>query len=114
MTAFPDELKILLNQGYGFGSSSNLFYGNVAGSKIDQALDYKYAPVNFQINLSLQPNQYAIFQEFYINTINSGGSKFEMNLDSGFGIETNIVQIVQDSLSIDGSSMLSILSLMFT
>jgi hypothetical protein len=105
MAVFPAQLKPLLNQGYGFGGSSNLFEDKTSGAKVNQALDYKYGPVNFQINLSLTPINYNIFQDFYINTIQSGASKFEMNLDSGLGVETNNVQIVKDSLSIDGSSM---------
>ena len=100
---FPSNLKPSVSEGYGFDASKNVLRQDVQGGVALQMLDYKYSPVNFQINIVTDPLGQQVFQDFYYGSINSGADKFVMQLDSGMGIEDHAVFISYDTVSFDVS-----------
>jgi len=103
MADFPASLKPSVTQGYSFDSPANILTQEVQGGAPLMMLDYARGPVPFNIGLVMTPSDLQTFQEFYVNEINNGAGVFDINLDSGRGIETHTVSINTDSLNIDGS-----------
>lgn len=102
MADFPDNIKAIVTQGYSFSSSLNAIPDSLTGANFSQALDFKYAPVNLNVGLVLTPAELQQFQDFYYNEINTSASKFNMNLDTGMGVEPHVVYLLGDTLSFDG------------
>ena len=103
MADFPSTLKPSVTQGYSFGDPRNVLTQNVQGGPPLMMLDYATGPTPFNIGLVLNAAELQVFQEFYVNDINNGALKFNMNLDDGLGIASHVVVIDSSSLNIDGS-----------
>jgi hypothetical protein len=103
MATFPAILKPVINKGYSFSSPESLAVGGVQGGLPLQARDLKFGPVPFSVALSVGTVGLNEFITFYKNDIFSGSAKFNMDLDSGQGVEPHVVQIEPQSLNIDGS-----------
>lgn len=104
MATFPANLKPTISRGYSFGASDNVISSGGRGGVPRQAKDYRTGPVRFNINMSLDPLRLQVWQDFYIGRIHSGSAKFNMNLDSGQGIENHIVMMAPGSIRFDGSN----------
>jgi len=103
MADFPASIKPSLTGGYSFSAPNNVAPQSVAGGVTLQARDYRTGTVTFNISLSLTPDGLQTFQEFYTYTIFSGSGKFNIDLDSGRGVESHVAQIENGSLNFDGS-----------
>lgn len=94
---FPDNMKPVISQGYGFSSPNNVLEQIIAGGSSLLIRDTKYGYVDFNIVIMGSPFKMQVWNDFYYGKINSGTAKFIMVLDSGNGLEDHICQIVPSS-----------------
>jgi len=99
MADFPTLLKPVVSQGYSFGTAGNVLIQPVAGGLPLMILDYKTAMVAFDVSLILTPLRMQVWQDFYYSNIASGSATFNMNLDSGNGIESHVCKINPDTVN---------------
>jgi len=99
MANFPTLLKPVVSQGYSFGAANNVLIQPVAGGLPLMILDYKTAAVAFDVSLILTPLRMQVWQDFYYSTIASGTASFNMNLDSGNGIESHVCKINPETVN---------------
>lgn len=104
MANFPSSLKPVISSGYSFSGQSSVIKSPASGGLPLQARDLKFGPVPFNIAINVNPTGLQVFQDFYADDIFSGSGRFNMDLDSGLGVESHVVQIEAGSLSIDGGS----------
>jgi hypothetical protein len=103
MASFPSDIIPTVTQGYSFGAADNVISQPVAGGLPLSMLDYRTAAVPISVGFVCDAAKLLTFQTFYYSTINSGADAFNMELDTGRGIETHVVKIAPSSVSIDGS-----------
>lgn len=92
---FPKTLKPIINKGYSQTRGSNIWRSTVQGGQIRQGRDYFYEPVPIGITLVVSQLGRLAFYSF-LAQIDGGASSFQMDLDSGNGIEPHNVQITSD------------------
>jgi len=102
MADFPSFLKPVVNQGYSFGGANNLISTEVQGGNPLQRKRFKTGTVPFQIAIVGGRNEKFAFTDWYYGKINGGADKFNMNLDSGRGIEPHVCQIEPGSINWGG------------
>lgn len=83
---FPSNIKPLLNKSYGLSRGSNVVASAVGGIP-RQGLDLTIEAVPFPLNFTLSDYKYQILTMFYDSKINHGTNSFNMQLDSGNGVE---------------------------
>ena len=89
---FPATLKPIVNRGYGQTRGGNIWQSEVQGGLPRQGLDVYYEAVPISVVLVVSPLGRQSFWKF-ITSINNGASSFQMNHDTGNGIEPHNVQI---------------------
>lgn len=92
---FPKTLKPIVNKGYSQTRGSNIWRSTVQGGLPRQGRDYFYEPVPIGITLVVSKLGRLVFYSF-LAQIDNGASSFQMDLDSGNGIEPHNVQITSD------------------
>jgi hypothetical protein len=85
---FPSNIKPLTNRNYSFARGSNVVAAKVGGLP-RMGLDLTIEAVEFSLNFIMTDYQYQVFLMFYDSKINHGANSFNMNLDSGNGIEVH-------------------------
>lgn len=100
MINFPATIKPITD-GYRFNTPNNVMSINVMNGLPIQVLDYKFGPVEIPCTFVGGRLLKSVLSDFYYGKINSGADKFLMNLDTGFGLEEHIVQIVPGTMNWD-------------
>ena len=92
---FPESLKPIVSKNYGQVRGGNIWRSNVQGGLPRQGRDtfYDATPINIALVVSKLGRQ--AFWGF-IAQIDNGASSFQMNLDTGNGIEPHNVQITSN------------------
>jgi hypothetical protein len=103
VAAFPTNIKPVVNQGYSHNMPNNVVEQPVSGGASLLMLDTSTGYVDFQVAIVGSLTKQQAFNDFYVNDINKGTSKFTMNLDSGNGLEVHTCQIVPNSVRQDAS-----------
>lgn len=101
LPAFPANMSPNVSRGYSFGAPNNIIEQPLEGGTALQMRDFAQSFVDFSVVISGSPLKIRAFQDFYFHYIDSGASKFTMDLDSGNGIEEHTVQIVASSMRFD-------------
>lgn len=92
---FPASLKPIVSKGYGQTRGSNIWRSDVLGGLPRQARDTYYEPVPINVALVLSKLQRQVFWAF-IASVDGGASSFQMNHDTGNGIEPHNVLITSN------------------
>lgn len=99
---FPSRLKPSVSQGYSFGAGQNVMSVPTLGGAHIQVIDFKYAPVGFNVAIVGDRLTKMVMSDFYYAKLNSGTGKFYMDLDTGLGIEEHICMIAPGSIQFNG------------
>ena len=89
---FPASLKPIVSKGYGQTRGSNIWRSDVLGGLPRQGRDTYYEPVPISVALVVSALGRRAFWAF-IASIDGGASSFQMNHDTGNGIEPHNVLI---------------------
>lgn len=89
---FPASLKPIVSKGYSQTRGSNIWRSDVQGGLPRQGRDTYYEPVPISVTLVLNKFQRRVFWAF-IASVDGGASSFQMNHDTGNGIEPHNVLI---------------------
>ena len=92
---FPASLKPIISKGYGQTRGSNIWRSDVLGGLPRQSRDAYYEPVPISVTLVVTPLGRRAFWGF-IADIDGGASSFQMNHDTGNGIEPHNVLITSN------------------
>lgn len=92
---FPSTIKPIVNKGYSQRRGGNIWRSQVQGGLPRQGRDTFYDAVPLNIALVLSSLGRQAFWGF-IAKVDGGASSFQMDLDSGNGIEPHNVQITSD------------------
>ena len=92
----PAGLCIAAN-GYSFGGPTGARRSDVAGGRGRYGLNYYGGTSQFAVSLILTADQLRIWTLFYQRRIALGTLPFEMDLDSGMGIQAHECNILPDS-----------------
>lgn len=84
-------------QGYGFSGPTGGRRSDVAGGRGRYGLNYYGGTSQFAVTLILTPDQLRAWTLFYQRRIALGTLPFEMELDSGMGIQQHECNILPDS-----------------
>ena len=99
MALFPTTLRPQI-KGYGFGSSENIVSGLLENGGLPiYALDSTIGPVLFDIVVLGDDLEKQVFTDFLYGNINSGADRFDMELEDGLGISSQVVSIIPESIS---------------
>lgn len=101
---FPVSIKPVITRGYGWNTPDNVISIETMGGAPIQVRDYRTGPVTFSITVIGNSLIKAVMTDFIYGKISSGADKFYMSLDSGYGIEQHVCQIVPGSIAFDGSN----------
>lgn len=89
---FPASLKPIVSKGYGQTRGSNIWRSDVQGGLPRQGRDTYYEPVPISVTLVVSKLGRQAFWSF-IASIDGGASSFQMNHDTGNGIEPHNILI---------------------
>jgi hypothetical protein len=92
---FPSTLRPIVNKGYGQKRGGNIWRSQVQGGLPRQGRDTYYDAVPINIALVVSKLGRLAFLTF-LKQIDGGASSFQMDLDTGAGIEPHSVQITSD------------------
>ena len=94
----PSQFKPIFGS-YTHGGASGVSRTDVAGGAARYALEFDRGFQKWNVTLNTSDAGYSAWVAFYHRTINKGAITFQMNLDSGFGLEPHFVNIVPDTYS---------------
>lgn len=89
---FPSALKPIVSKGYGQTRGGNIWRSQVQGGLPRQGRSYYYDAVPISVTMVLDRLARQVFWKF-ITTVDGGASSFQMDHDTGNGIEPHNVQI---------------------
>lgn len=95
---FPANIKPSISQGYEHNMPNNVLEQPVTGGSPLLILDTKFGYVDFNIAIVGSLTKQQAFNDFYVNKINRGSSKFTMQLDSGNGLEEHTCQFLPGTI----------------
>ena len=82
---------------YSFGGPGGVMRTDVAGGAARYALTWDRGTQNFNVTLILSLDHFSVWNAFYHHVIKKGAITFEMDIDSGFGLQAHSCNIVPDS-----------------
>jgi hypothetical protein len=92
--SWPSAIKPLTNKNYSTSRGSNALASPVAGGLPRFGLDKTLESPVFNLNFSLSNLQYQVLLHFYDMQLNHGVNSFNMQLDSGQGLEEHQCNII--------------------
>ena len=92
--SFPSAIRPLTSKNYSTSRGGNVLASPVAGGLPRIGLDKSLEAPVFSLNFSLSNLQYQVLLNFYDLILNHGANSFEMQLDSGNGLEPHQCNIV--------------------
>lgn len=92
---FPATLKPIVSKGYGQTRGGNIWRSQVQGGLPRQGLDVYYDAVPISVTLVVSALGRQAFWMF-ITSVSGGADSFQMNHDTGNGIEPHNVQITSN------------------
>lgn len=92
---FPASLKPIVSRGYGQTRGSNIWRSDVLGGLPRQSRDTYYEPVPISVTLVVSVRGRQAFWSF-IASVDGGASSFQMDHDTGNGIEPHNVLITSN------------------
>lgn len=84
-------------EGYGFNSPGGVQRTEVIGGMPRYAMQYDRGVQEFKITMVMKPDRFSIWNLFFLRVIKKGSISFDMQLDSGFGVETHTCNILPGS-----------------
>lgn len=92
---FPASIKPIVSKGYGYTRGGNIWRSQVQGGLPRQGRDTYYCTIPISVTLVLGELGHQVF-ELFVTSISGGADSFQMNLDTGNGIEPHNVLITSD------------------
>lgn len=81
-------------EGYSFNSPQGVQRTEVQGGMPRYAMQYDRGVQEFRITMVMKPEKFSIWNLFFLRVIKKGSISFDMQLDSGFGVETHSCSIL--------------------
>lgn len=97
--SMPSGLQPIAS-GYSFGSPGGVRRSDVAGGLARYALEWDGGVQTFSVTLLLTRTQFSVWNAFFHRKINKGAISFNMPLDSGFGLQPHLVNIVPGTYTV--------------
>jgi len=85
--------------GYATSTMGGVLRTEVAGGPMRYGIDYAQGAIRFDVTLVLNAEQFSVWSAFHARIIKKGALRFNMPLDSGFGVEPHACNIVPGSYS---------------
>lgn len=89
-----------LTAGYSFGAPGGVKRSEVAGGLARYGLEWDGGVQTFSVTLLLDRMQFSVWNAFFHRKIDKGAVAFTMPLDSGFGKQPHLVNIVPGSYTV--------------
>lgn len=86
--------------GYSFGAPGGVRRSDVAGGIARYALEWDGGVQTFSITLLLTRTEFSVWNAFFHRKIDKGAVAFTMPLDSGFGLQPHLVNIVPGTYTV--------------
>lgn len=96
--AIPREMSPVV-EGYSFSGPGGGHRTDIAGGAPRTALAWDRGCQQFGVTLLLDAERFAVWTAFFHHVAKKGAVAFEMPLDSGFGVQTHLVNVVPGSYS---------------
>ena len=94
----PNGMKPVTSPGgYGHSDLGGVDRTEVAGGSNRYALDYDRGVQQHNVTLFLDSFGFSVWTAFFVNIIKKGAITFDMQLDSGFGVDTHACNILPGS-----------------
>lgn len=94
----PNGMKPVTSPGgYGHDGMGGVTRTSVDGGFNRYALDYDRGVQQHNVTLFLDALGFSVWNAFFVNIIKKGAITFDMQLDSGFGVDTHACNIVPGS-----------------
>lgn len=84
---------------YSFGSPGGVERTDVEGGSARYSLGYDRGIQTFTVTLMLLLDQFSVWNAFFLRVIKKGSITFQMDIDSGMGLEPHLCNIVPGSYS---------------
>ena len=81
-------------EGYSFNSPQGVQRTEVQGGMPRYAMQYDRGVQEFRITMVMKPEKFSIWNLFFLRVIKKGSISFDMQLDSGFGVEAHSCSIL--------------------
>lgn len=81
-------------EGYSFNSPGGVRRTEVSGGMSRYALQWDRGVQEFKVTMVMDTYKFSIWNLFFLRIIKKGSISFEMQLDSGFGTETHVCNII--------------------
>ena len=96
MPTLPTDFKPIASA-YSHSGPGGVMRTEVAGGASRYGLEWDRGPQHFNVTLILDQTQFSVWVAFYTHLIKKGALSFDMQLDSGFGVQEHTCNIVPDS-----------------
>lgn len=94
----PSQFKPIFGS-YSHGGAGGVSRTEIAGGAPRYALQFDRGFQKWNVTLNISAAAYSAWVAFYHHVIKKGAITFQMNLDSGFGLEPHDVNVVPDTYS---------------
>lgn len=92
----PSQFKPIFGS-YSHGAAGGVIRTEVSGGANRYALAYDRGMQKWNVTFNLRDAAYSAWVAFFHHVIKKGAISFQMNLDSGFGLEPHLVNILPDT-----------------
>lgn len=97
--SIPADFKPLI-QGYAIGSPEGVSQIPVGGGAARSGLEWDRGKQPFQVSMNMPAEKFAVWTVFFHHTIKRGAVAFSMPLDSGFGLQDHVCNMVPGTYTV--------------
>lgn len=98
MPTIPSGFKPVV-ENYGIGAPDGVMRTDVAGGLARYGLQWDRGVQQYRVTLILSALQFSVWTTFFHHTVKKGSLAFDMDLDSGYGVQTHSVSMLPGSYS---------------
>lgn len=96
MPTIPKGLKPVV-ENYGIGAPDGVMRTDVAGGLARYGMEWDRGVQQYRVTLILTSLQMSVWTTFFHHAVKKGSIAFDMDLDSGYGMQAHSVNVVPDS-----------------
>lgn len=96
MPTIPSGFKPVV-ENYGIGAPDGVMRTPVGGGLPRYGMEWDRGAQQFRVTLILSSLQFSVWTTFFHHTIKKGSLAFDMDLDSGYGVQTHEVSMIPGS-----------------
>jgi hypothetical protein len=98
MPTIPSGLKPVV-ENYGIGAPDGVFRTDVAGGLPRSGLEWDRGVQQHRVTLILDSQKFSVWTTFFHHIIKKGALAFDMDLDSGYGVQQHSVNMMPGTYS---------------